>query len=123
MSKVLVVEDDLTQSTYVTAALRQQGIEVVTANTADAAKAAVQNQTFDLIWLDVILPDGNGYSLCRYFKKTASTRNIPVIIYTSKGSEIDQEWGVQQGAAAYLVKPAEVETIVQTVRQFLPSLG
>jgi DNA-binding response OmpR family regulator len=119
MSRVLVVEDDLTQSTYVTTSLRQQGIDVVTATTATAAKAAVQNGSFDLIWLDVILPDGNGYSLCRYFKKNASTKSIPVIICTSKGGEIDQEWGVQQGAAAYLVKPVEVEIIVQTVKQLL----
>jgi two-component system, chemotaxis family, response regulator PixH len=119
MSKILVVEDDLTQATYVTSSLRQQGLDVFTANTAVAAKAAVQNQSFDVIWLDVILPDGNGYSLCRYFKKNASTREVPVIICTSKGGDIDQEWGVQQGAAAYLVKPVEVDTIVQTVKQFL----
>jgi DNA-binding response OmpR family regulator len=119
MSKVLVVEDDLTLATYVTSSLRQQGFDVFTADTAVAAKAAVQTHTFDLIWLDVILPDGNGYSLCRYFKKNASTRAIPVVICTSKGGEIDQEWGVQQGAAAYLVKPVEVETIVETVKRLL----
>lgn len=119
MSKVLVVEDDLTLATYVTSSLRQQGFEVTTADSAQAAKSAALAQTFDLIWLDVILPDGNGYSLCRYFKKNASTKNIPVVICTSKGGEIDQEWGAQQGAAAYLVKPVETAAIVETVQRLL----
>jgi two-component system, chemotaxis family, response regulator PixH len=116
---VLVVEDDLTQATYVSSSLRNHGIHVVTAATASAARAALESQHFDLIWLDVILPDSSGFSLCRQLKKNATTRDIPIVICSSKDGEIDREWGTLQGAAVYLTKPVESETIVSTVRRFM----
>jgi DNA-binding response OmpR family regulator len=119
MTTVLVVEDDLTLASYISRSLTNDGIDVKTANTTVAAKEAILSQSFDVIWLDLVLPDGNGYSLCRFLQKNEATRNIPIIICSSKDGDIDKEWGVKQGASVYLTKPVEPEMIVQTVRSLI----
>jgi DNA-binding response OmpR family regulator len=119
MATVLVVEDDSTLSAFISISLQNEGFEVIAAKTSVAAKEAISSQIFDLIWLDLVLPDGNGYSLCRYLQKNDKTKDIPIIICSSKDGEIDKEWGVKQGASAYLTKPIEPETIVQTVRSLI----
>jgi two-component system, chemotaxis family, response regulator PixH len=119
MSTALVVEDNLTDKEVFTRCLQSGGINVLTARTAKEAFERVKNNQFDVIILDVVLPDRSGFEICRELKAEAETSQIPVIICSTKGTEMDRFWGMKQGASAYLSKPIDQEELMQTVHQLL----
>lgn len=119
MSTALIVEDSLTDKEILTLCLKQCGVNVLTASSAEEAFERVQNYQFDVIILDVILPGRNGFEICRELKKKELSREIPIILCSTKGSEMDKFWGMKQGADAYLAKPIDQDEFIQTVKQFL----
>ena len=119
MSTVLVVEDSLTDKEILRHCLTDGGIQVQTAKSAEEAMEQVRKNQFDVIILDVVLPDRSGFEICRDLKEDASTRTIPVIICSTKGTEMDKFWGMKQGADAYLAKPIDQAELVRTVKQFV----
>lgn len=119
MSTVLIVEDTITDLQVVSGLLQQAGYAVVTAGNEKEAKAKIANQKPDLIVLDVVLPDRSGFELCRDLKEEAATKAIPVVMCSTKGSNMDKYWGMQQGADAYLSKPVDPEELVKTVRKLV----
>jgi len=119
MSTVLVVEDSLTDKEIFKHCLTDGGIQVQTAKSAEEAMEQVRKNQFDVIILDVVLPDRSGFEICRDLKEDASTRTIPVIICSTKGTEMDKFWGMKQGADAYLAKPIDQAELVRTVKQFV----
>lgn len=119
MSTVLIVEDSLTDQGILTLCLRDQNISVLIAKSAEEAFSQVKSNHFDLIILDVVLPDRSGFEICRELKEDASTKDIPVIICSTKGTEMDKFWGMKQGADAYLAKPINQEELVKTVKQLV----
>ncbi len=119
MSKVLIVEDSLTDKEILTLCLRDRGISVLTAKSAEEAFEQVKNHRFDLIILDVVLPDRSGFEICRELKEDATTQQVPVIICSTKGTEMDKFWGLKQGADAYLAKPIDQDELMQAVNQLV----
>jgi len=119
MSTVLVVEDSLTDKEVLTSCLKQGGIQVQTAQTAEEAFDRVKQHQFDVIILDVVLPDRSGFEICRELKAETETSKIPVIICSTKGSDMDKFWGMKQGADAYLAKPIDQEELMRTVNQLM----
>ncbi|HEY9764232.1 MAG TPA: response regulator [Trichocoleus sp.] len=119
MSTALIVEDSLTDKEILTLCLKQHGVEVLTASSAEEAFDQVRDHQFDVIILDVILPGRNGFEICRELKKKEASREIPIILCSTKGSEMDKFWGLKQGADAYLAKPINEDELIQTVKQFL----
>lgn len=117
MSTVLVVEDSLTDQEVMTTCLKQSGIGVIIAANAEAAFDHVKQHQVDAIILDVVLPDRSGFEICRELKAEATTSNIPVIICSTKGTEMDKFWGMKQGADAYLAKPIDQVELVQTIKR------
>jgi twitching motility two-component system response regulator PilH len=69
--------------------------------------------------LDVILPGKNGFQVCRDLKTSPDTKNLPVILLTSKNQEFDRFWGLKQGADAYMTKPWKEEELLATVARYL----
>jgi len=116
MTTALVVEDSLTDLQVLTHCLQQGGLNVLTANTGEEALAKISSQKPDVIILDVVLPGSSGFEVCRELKGAAETRNIPVVICTTKGGQMDKFWGMKQGADAYLAKPVDQEEFVRTVK-------
>jgi len=111
--KILLVEDDKTISLMYKTKLETGGFEVLTAdNGADGLKLAKEHKP-DIIMLDVILPQLDGFSVLEELKKDASIKKIPVVMLTNLGTEEDKEKGEKLGAKDYLVKasltPAQVE--------------
>jgi DNA-binding response OmpR family regulator len=104
-----------------TGCLRQGGLNVLIANTGEEALAKISTQKPDIIILDVVLPGCSGFEVCREIKEAASTSNIPIIICSTKGGEMDKFWGMKQGADAYLAKPIDQEEFVLTVKQLIKS--
>lgn len=119
MSTVLIVEDSLTDKEVLTSCLQQGGIQVETAQSAEEAFDRVRQHQFDVIILDVVLPDRSGFEICRELKAETETRKIPVILCSTKGSDMDKFWGMKQGADAYLAKPIDQEELMRTVNQLI----
>lgn len=119
MSTILVVDDLMTDLQITSGSLQQAGFAVITASNEKEAKAKIASQKPDLIVLDVVLPDRSGFELCRDLKDEITTKNIPVIMCSTKGSNMDKYWGMQQGAEAYLAKPFDPEELVKTVKKLV----
>lgn len=121
MSVALIVEDSLTDMQIISSYLQQEGINVLIAQTGEEAIAKVSQQRPDVIVLDIVLPGCSGFEVCRELKAKAETSNIPVILYSTKDSEMDKFWGMKQGANAYLAKPINPTELVTTIRQLIVS--
>jgi DNA-binding response OmpR family regulator len=119
MNTALIVEDSLTDITILATCLKQGGINVLTASNAEEARTQIGTHQPDVIILDVVLPDRSGYEICRDLKAESRTKNIPVVICSTKGGEMDKFWGLKQGADAYLVKPIDQEELMRTVKYLI----
>jgi DNA-binding response OmpR family regulator len=121
MNTVLVVEDSLTEMQLLTRYLQQAGLAVISAKNGEEAKAKLHSQKLDLIVLDVILPGQSGFELCREIKADPGTSQIPVMICSTKDTEVDKMWGNMLGANAYLPKPIDPQAFLRTVQQLINS--
>lgn len=105
ITKILVVDDSPTDRQYLSEMLSKNGFKVSTAENAEDAMAKVKLTRPDLVLMDVVMPGQNGFQATRALSKDESTKNIPVILCSSKGQETDKVWGLRQGARDYVVKP------------------
>lgn len=119
MSTALVVEDSMTDMQVLTRCLQQGGINVVTANSGEEALSKINSHKPDIVILDVVLPGCSGFEVCRELKYAAATSNIPIVICSTKGGEMDKFWGMKQGADAYLAKPIDQDEFVRTVKRLI----
>lgn len=119
MSTVLLVEDSLTEAEVLTVYLRQLGLTVIGVQSGEEAEAQLRLQKPDLVILDVILPGQSGFELCHSLKTNDATKQIPIVICSSKGTEVDRLWGSMLGANAYLAKPVDRQKLMQIVQQFI----
>jgi chemotaxis family two-component system response regulator PixH len=121
MNTVLIVEDTMTDLAIMKGCFQQSGWSVVTANSGDEASKKLSSQVPDLIVLDVILPDRSGFEICRDLKKDPKTKQIPVIICSTKNTDVDKMWGNMLGADAYLSKPVQAEDLQQAIKRLVKS--
>ena len=114
MGTALVIDDSMTDTEVLTACLKQAGMNVLTANSSEEGmeKLAGANP-------DVVLPGRSGFELCRDLKAEAKTSKIPVIISSTKGTEMDKFWGMKQGADAYIPKPIDQDELIRTVKKLI----
>lgn len=120
MSKVLLVEDSVAQQKAIADLLERKGLEVTVANDGEEAIAKIQEQSPDLVVLDIVMPKMNGYEVCRQIKSTPTTEKIPVVMCSAKSEEFDRYWGMKQGADAYIAKPFRPTELLGTVKKLLP---
>lgn len=118
MGVALVVEDSLTEREIITQYLKQVGITVTTAVSEEALEKLSVN-LFDLIVLDVVLPGRSGFEICRQLKADERTNKIPIVICSTKNTDMDKFWGKRQGADAYIPKPLDQETFLTTIKQLI----
>ncbi len=119
MNTVLVVEDSATDTELLTLCLKKDGFVVVSTKSVEEAEAALERQKPDLMILDVILPGQSGFEFCRKVKADPATQGIPVIISSTKDTDLDKTWGNMAGADAYLTKPVDQTELLNTVRQLI----
>jgi twitching motility two-component system response regulator PilH len=119
MSTVLIVDDSVTLRSAVSDLLRQNGIKVLEASDGLEAKEQLKTTIPDLVIMDIVMPNMNGYELCRWLKNQPNTHNIPVVMCTSKSEDFDRYWGMKQGADAYIAKPFRPNELLATVKQLL----
>ena len=116
IKKVLVVDDSPTERYYLVDILKKNGFETDTAENGDEGMAKAKAGRPDLILMDVVMPGVNGFQVTRMLTRDPVTKDIPVIMCTSKGQETDRVWGMRQGAVAYLVKPIAAEDLLDKIR-------
>ncbi|HEY9908998.1 MAG TPA: response regulator [Thermosynechococcaceae cyanobacterium] len=119
MSTVLIVDDSLTVRQMLSDQLRRSGFDVVEASDGEEAIAKIKASSPDLVVTDIVMPRKNGYELCRWIKSDPSTKDIPVVLCTSKSEEFDVYWGMKQGADAYITKPYHPPDLLTAVKRLL----
>lgn len=119
MDSILLVEDSYTDAVTLTQYLNQANVGVCQVSSCEEARDRLNDLQPDLIVLDVILPGQSGFEFCSEIKNNPQTRDIPVIICSSKGTEADKLWGSMLGADAYVSKPVTNRELVDTVRRLL----
>jgi len=107
ISRILVVDDSPTDRQHLSVMLSKNGFQVSTAENAEDALVKVKQLRPDLVLMDVVMPGQNGFQATRMLARDESTKDIPVILCTSKGQETDKVWGMRQGARDYIVKPVD----------------
>lgn len=117
LSPILVVEDSPTERQLIQRALETQGFRVITLGDGSEITKAAQRDRPGLILLDVVLPGANGFQLCRQLKSAPETKDIAVVLLTSKSQDSDRFWGLKQGADEYLTKPFKNEDLLAAVRR------
>ncbi len=117
--RVLIVEDEPDLVRLLEYNLQNSGFETRSVGRAGDALRVAQAEQPDVILLDLMLPDGSGADVCRALKAGAATRNIPVIMVTARGEEIDRVVGFELGADDYVVKPFSVRELALRVRAIL----
>jgi twitching motility two-component system response regulator PilH len=111
--KILVVDDSASQRMLLAAILNEQGYETVTANDGAEAVTKAKSEMPDLVIMDVIMPNLNGFQATRAITMDEATWHIPVILLTSKDMESDRIWGLRQGATAFLHKPVDTKELFE----------
>lgn len=118
MDKILLVEDDVALGYALEFSLTDEGYNVTRACTIDEAKNYFENDDFDLILLDVNLPDGNGYDFCKNIREKSV---IPVIFLTALDDEVNVVMGLEIGVNDYISKPFGIRELVARIKVQLRS--
>jgi DNA-binding response OmpR family regulator len=116
---ILVVDDSPTDRALLLDALRPKGFRLLSANDGDEGLETARREHPDLVLLDVILPRKNGFQVCRQLKAEEGTRDIKIVLVTSKNQPSDRFWGLKQGADEYLTKPFTSEELLLAVERHL----
>ena len=105
MARILIVDDSPSQLMGIRRIVEKLGHEALTAEDGAAGVEAAKRELPDLILMDVVMPNLNGFQATRSITREPSTRHIPVVLVTTKDQDTDRVWGMRQGAKAYLTKP------------------
>lgn len=111
--KILLIEDEVKLARFVELELKYEGYEVTVCHDGRAGFDEFQNNTYDLILLDLMLPGLNGIEICRRIRKTS---DIPIIMLTAKDEVIDKVAGLDSGADDYVTKPFAIEELLARMR-------
>lgn len=105
INKILVAEDSKTEQVHLRQLLESSGYEVKIVESGTEVIQSLDNFKPDLILMDIIMEGGDGYQACRKLKRNDDTKDIPVIMVSSKNNEVDRKWALKLGALDYIVKP------------------
>lgn len=119
MARILIVDDSPSQLMGMKRIVEKLGHEAFTAEDGAAGVEAAKANMPDLILMDVVMPNLNGFQATRAISKEATTANIPVVLVTTKDQETDKVWGMRQGAKAYITKPFTENQLVEVINSLL----
>ena len=117
--KILVVDDEIYIVHILDFSLGIEGYEVMTALDGEQALAKVAQNRPDLIVLDIMMPKLDGYETCKALKQNPATHDIPVILLSAKGRNVDQKIGFEVGADDYITKPFSPRKLVERINAIL----
>jgi len=117
--KILVVDDEVDIVEMITEYLQSQDFDVISANDGDTAIELAVNQKPDLITLDIMMGQKDGYETCLLLKESNATKSIPVIIITGRGTKQAELASISFGADGYLSKPFELRELTDKINELL----
>lgn len=120
---ILVVEDEESLLRLESILLTSKGYEVIGVPNGMAALEALEQQSVDLVLLDIMLPEIDGFEVCRRIKQNPETRKLPVIMLTAKKSHEDMARGDEVGADWYITKPFKSAKVIETIERFINDAG
>lgn len=120
---IMVVDDEEDVVELVKRILESESYQVATAYNGDSARALLKRTKPDLIFLDILMPNIDGYTICSETKLGNKTKDIPVIMLTGLGYEINKELAKASGADGYITKPFSSKDLLDTIAKFLKHLS
>ena len=117
--RILVVDDEIYIVHILDFSLGMEGYEVITALDGEQALEKARAEKPDLIVLDIMMPKLDGYETCKRLKADAATKDIPVILLSAKGRNVDQKVGFEVGADDYITKPFSPRKLVERINAIL----
>ncbi len=121
MARILIVDDSPSQLLGIKRIVEQLGHEALTAEDGAAGVEAAKREKPDLILMDVVMPNLNGFQATRMISKDEETAHIPIILVTTKDQDTDRVWGMRQGARGYVTKPINESELASTIKNLLDS--
>ena len=118
ISKVLVVDDSRADLANIKNIVTEAGCMVVTAASGQEAIEKAKLEKPELIFMDIIMPEMDGYATCRTLGQDDTTKDIPVVFVTSKNQKADRIWAQMQGGKAFVNKPYSPDEIVDQLKAF-----
>ena len=115
MARILIVDDSPSQLMGIRRIVEKLGHEAFTAEDGAEGVAVAKRELPDLILMDVVMPNLNGFQATRAISKEATTAQIPVVLVTTKDQETDKVWGMRQGAKAYITKPFTEAQLIEVI--------
>ncbi|WP_373547496.1 response regulator transcription factor [Chamaesiphon sp.] len=119
MSTALIVDDVQTDLMILTSYLENLGWRVIAAVNGEEALTYLSSNTPDIVFLDVVLPGRSGFEICRAIKSQTDTQKIPVVMCSTKNTDMDRFWGLKQGADLYLAKPVNRHDFVEVLQKLM----
>jgi len=118
IKSILVVDDTPTDMTNLRDIVSDAGFRVTTADNGREALEKAKAEGPDLIFLDIIMPEMDGFETCRHLSGDPATKEIPVVFVSSKNQKADKVWAEMQGGQAYITKPYTPDEIVDQIKAF-----
>lgn len=115
MARILIVDDSPSQLMGIRRIVEKLGHLALTAEDGAAGVEIAKRELPDLILMDVVMPNLNGFQATRSITREPSTKHIPVVLVTTKDQETDRMWGMRQGAKAYLTKPFSESELAELI--------
>ncbi len=117
--KILIVDDDPNILLSVEFLLVKNGYDVLVARNGMEAMEIIEDTVPDIVLLDIMMPDVDGYVICEYIKKNERTKSVKVIFLSAKSREADVNFGYEMGADLYMVKPFSTRTLLEQINTLL----
>ncbi len=121
MARILIVDDSPSQLMGIRRIVEKLGHEALTAEDGAAGVDVAKRELPDLILMDVVMPNLNGFQATRSINRDPATKHIPVVLVTTKDQDTDRVWGMRQGAKAYITKPFSESELAEVVELLLGS--
>ena len=119
MARILIVDDSPSQLMGIQRIVEKLGHQTLTAEDGAAGVEVAKAELPDLILMDVVMPNLNGFQATRAISKEATTSHIPIVLVTTKDQETDKVWGMRQGAKAYITKPFNENQLIEVINGLL----
>lgn len=117
MKKILIVDDSIGMVRMIQSVLEKEGYKAIGISDPSQVERTIDSEAPSLILLDVVMPERNGFQVCRALKNSQAYKSIPVIVVSGKSTPSDRYWAEQQGANGYVAKPFDPAELLREVRR------
>jgi twitching motility two-component system response regulator PilH len=118
VKKILIVDDSMGMVKMIQSVLEKEGYQAIGLSDPSQIEQTIDSESPNLILLDVVMPERNGFQVCRSLKNSQAYKSIPIIVVSGKSTPSDRFWAEQQGANGYIVKPFAPNDLLREVRRF-----